>query len=71
MSQQTYLGDGVYAVFQPYEGQANFRVTLDLRGQDSHTEIVLESEVLSRLITFAKQQSEEQKERLSSPETGG
>ena len=45
---ETYLGDGVYATT---DGES---VTLDLRGQDDTTCIVLESEVLDALITFAR-----------------
>ena len=52
---ETYLGDGVYAVYEGYEGQTGFRVTL-LRGQDDTTVIVLESEVLARLADFAVDQ---------------
>ena len=49
---ETYLGDGVYAVYEGYEGQTEFRITIDLRGQDDTTVIVLESEVLARLADF-------------------
>ena len=45
---ETYLGDGVYATF---DGQC---ITLDLRGQDDTTRIVLEPEVLEALIRFSK-----------------
>jgi len=42
----TYLGDGVYASFNGYH------VVLDLRGQDSITRIVLETDVLDSLDRF-------------------
>ncbi len=42
-----YLGDGVYASFD------GFSITLDLRGQDNTTHIVLEPEVLLRLNQFS------------------
>ncbi|MCP4166036.1 MAG: hypothetical protein GY759_09110 [Chloroflexi bacterium] len=42
-----YLGDGVYASFD------GFSITLDLRGQDNTTRIVLEPEVLLRLNQFS------------------
>ncbi len=43
---ERYLGDGVYATFD------GFSVTLDLRGQDNTTRIVLEPEVLDALVKF-------------------
>lgn len=46
MKMEEYLGDGVYATFD------GARITLDLRGQDSTTVIILEPEVLSSLIQF-------------------
>lgn len=39
----SYLGDGVYASFDGYH------ITLDLRGQDNHTKIALEPQVLDAL----------------------
>ena len=41
-----YLGDGVYA---SYDGYA---ITLDLRGQDRHTRIVLEPGVIAELVKY-------------------
>jgi hypothetical protein len=46
---ETYLGDGVYAVFDGYS------ISLDLRGQDTTTSIVLEPEVLESLDRFRKE----------------
>lgn len=46
MRTEQYLGDGVYAVFDGYA------ITLDLRGQDSTTRIVLEPETLKALSRF-------------------
>lgn len=43
---ETYLGDGVYAVFD------GFHVVLDLRGQDSTTRIALDPEVRDALRRF-------------------
>ena len=53
-----YLGDGVYATFD-YN-----TVTLDLRGQDSTTKIVLEPEVMEVLVAAYKHQHS----RLNTPE---
>jgi hypothetical protein len=44
---ETYLGDGVYAVFD------GWNITLDLRAQ-GHEKICLEPEVLLALFKFAK-----------------
>lgn len=43
-----YLGDGVYASFDGYH------IILDLRGQDSTTQIALEPEVLVALNRYMK-----------------
>jgi hypothetical protein len=43
---EDYLGDGVYATFDGYD------LTLDLRGQDDTTRIVLEPQVLEALLRF-------------------
>ncbi|RKZ86752.1 MAG: hypothetical protein DRQ39_05330 [Gammaproteobacteria bacterium] len=43
---EDYLGDGVYATFDGYA------ITLDLRGQDCTTVIVLDPEVVKRFINF-------------------
>lgn len=42
-----YLGDGVYASFDGYA------ITLDLRGQDSTTKIVLEPTVLDAINRYS------------------
>jgi len=47
-NKETYLGDGVYAVFDGYD------ITLDLRGQDSTTFISLSSYELDKLNAFAE-----------------
>jgi len=44
---ETYLGDGVYAIFD------GWNITLDLRAQGTE-KIVLEFEVLLNLFKFAK-----------------
>ena len=41
-----YLGDGVYASFD------GFGLTLDLRGQDDTTRIVLEPQVFDALVRY-------------------
>lgn len=46
---EIYLGDGVYGTFD------GVSITLDLRGQDDFTKIVLEPETLQNLVSFAKQ----------------
>lgn len=46
---EKYLGDGVYATFE-YD-----TITLDLRGQDTTTEIVLDSDILDALERFRKE----------------
>lgn len=46
MPKETYLGDGVHAVFDGYA------ITLDLRAQDDVTKIVIEPEVMESLIAF-------------------
>lgn len=43
---ERYLGDGVYAVV------TEFDVTLDLRGQDNFTRIVMEPEVIINLFSM-------------------
>lgn len=43
---ETYLGDGVYATYD------RFGITLDLRGQDDTTKIVLEREVFESLVKW-------------------
>ena len=43
---ETYLGDGVYATYD------RFGITLDLRGQDDTTKIVLEREVFEFLVRW-------------------
>ncbi len=43
-----YLGDGVYASFDGYH------IILDLRAQDSFTQIALEPEVIEQLLNFQK-----------------
>lgn len=45
---ETYLGDGVYAVFDGYH------IVLDLRAQDSTTKIALEPAVLDALFMFRR-----------------
>ena len=44
----SYLGDGVYASFDSYH------IWLDLRAQDSTTNIALSPEVLAELILYAQ-----------------
>ena len=56
MKQESYLGDGVYASFD------GFGIKLDLRGQDSTTNIYLEPQVLQALNVFAD--SLKQKEEI-------
>jgi len=48
MERTEYLGDGVYAEYDEYG-----TVVLDLRGQDPAIRIVLEPEVLQKLVAFA------------------
>ena len=49
MSEDTYLGDGVYASFDGYQ------IILDLRAQDSTTRIALEPQVLEALDRYKEQ----------------
>lgn len=49
---ETYLGDGVYAVFD------GFSIVLDLRMQDNTTKITLEPTVLDELDRFRKRLTE-------------
>lgn len=48
---ETYLGEGVYAVFDGYS------ITLDLRAQPptANNAIVLEPDVMNRLVAFRKE----------------
>ena len=46
MEIERYLADGVYAVFD------NGAITLDLRGQDDTTVIVLDEETINELTKF-------------------
>lgn len=57
MLDETYLGDGVYAVFD------GWHIVLDLRAQDSTTKIALEPAVLARLNEFADAVKEKHKEQ--------
>lgn len=43
---EDYIGDGVYVTFDGYA------ITLDLRGQDNTTRIVLEPQVMQNLKDF-------------------
>lgn len=45
---EMYLGDGVYASYDGYH------IILDLRGQDSHTRIALDSSVYYALNKFVQ-----------------
>lgn len=56
--QDRYLGDGVYASWD------GIGIRLDLRGQDSTTQIYLEAEVITALIEF-------QVEALQTTKPGG
>ena len=51
---EQYLGDGVYGTFD------DGTVTLDLRGQDDTTVIVLEPDVLKALAHFIMENSNAQ-----------
>ena len=48
MTNDKYLGDGVYASFNGYH------IVLDLRGQDNTTRIALEPSVLDSLFEYRK-----------------
>jgi hypothetical protein len=61
---EDYLGDGVYASFD------GCYLKLDLRGQDSTTEIFLEPEVFERLLQFRKNAIKEIRSRLVISLTG-
>ena len=61
---EDYLGDGVYASFD------GFYLKLDLRGQDSTTEIFLEPEVFERLLQFREKAIKEIRSRLKISLTG-
>lgn len=49
---ETYLGDGVYAVWEPWAG-GDGMVTLDLRAQDE-SRIALDPYVLAKLMAFVE-----------------
>ena len=50
---EEYLGDGVYVVFDGYN------ISLDLRGQDQTTQIVMEPRVVDALMRFIERNSDE------------
>jgi hypothetical protein len=54
---EEYLGDGVYASFDPFTGQ----IKLDTRAQYPVNEIYIEEEVLIKFMKFVAQLKEEKK----------
>jgi hypothetical protein len=47
MDEEKYLGDGVYATVDEYG-----EITLDLRGQDHTTSIVMEPQVVAAFVSM-------------------
>ena len=53
MSNKTYLGDGVYIEYRPYDGYYEYILTTE-NGVGVTNTIVLEPEVTSALVRFIK-----------------